>query len=371
MPQEAEMSAEVEQAIELVNRLQDEAIEQHEGGDCLRAIETSMRALRALEEAAGLEEPNLALILLSLGNLQTEVGRTADAASSFQRAGVLLTKDALGPEWTPMRVQADRQLGECLVQLERHGDAKVALTRARERCAALEGDETLPIEMGMTLNALGMVCKHTGRFEEGRRHFREALRILTDACGAETFEVAAVLHNQGSIEHAAGSYLAALGPAREAVEITRKLVGEDHPAFARDITALAAVLCETGNLEEAEEQLLTALRILEASYGKVHLETGVVWQNLGIAAVSRGESVTAGDRFRRAVEIKRVALHPNSPDLAISLVSLGSLLCDGDPMKQEEGRALLVEARDIFIAAFGAAHPNTRACQSALDAIGA
>ena len=62
---------------------------------------------------------------------------------------------------------------------------------------------------------LGIVCKYTGRFDEGRLLYERALLLVPP----DSVEAAAILHNLGGIEHARGRNAEAEVPARRAVEV--------------------------------------------------------------------------------------------------------------------------------------------------------
>ena len=77
-------------------------------------------------------------------------------------------------------------------------------------------------ELAGALNALGIVCKYTGRFSEGENHYVRALAILEVHGEGQTPLAAAVHHNIGGIRHARGDYAGAESPARHAVAINER-----------------------------------------------------------------------------------------------------------------------------------------------------
>jgi Flp pilus assembly protein TadD len=61
----------------------------------------------------------------------------------------------------------------------------------------------------------------------------------------------------------------------QALLIRKRVVGPDHPDTARNLSNLAAVYQEKGNVEEAQKLLRESLKIWEMALGPDHPETAV------------------------------------------------------------------------------------------------
>ena len=72
---------------------------------------------------------------------------------------------------------------------------------------------------------------------------------------------------------ATGQYAEAEPLYRQALAINQKALGEEHPAYATDLSNLAFVLQATGQYAEAEPLYHQALEIVRASLGDDHPNT--------------------------------------------------------------------------------------------------
>src|SRR5439155_25419661 len=102
------------------------------------------------------------------------------------------------------------------------------------------------------LNALGMLYKYAGRFDEAAALYDRALGLAERIHGSEHVSLASLLHNVGGLEHARGEYAKGEAPARRSVELRERALGADHPAVAADVAALAAIVDGLGRHDEAE-----------------------------------------------------------------------------------------------------------------------
>ncbi len=164
-------------------------------------------------------------------------------------------------------------------------DAYTRGVAAREagRYADAEAHLRTAPEDARALNELGIVCKYTGRFDEGRVLYERALALVPP----DSVEAAAILHNLGGIEHARGRNAEAEGPARRAVEVRSRALGPDALEVAR------------GDLEEAERLHRRALANLATT----------------LRAAGRPDEAVALDRRAHALLDGRVA--PDHPTLAL------------------------------------------------------
>ncbi len=80
-----------------------------------------------------------------------------------------------------------------------------------------------------------------------------------------------------------------------------------------------------------------------------------------------GQLDAAFQRYEEALRIKRVALGPDHPSVALTLLNVG--LLRKDQGAADDARRLVSEALQIFTARLGAEHPNTQRAGRALAAL--
>jgi tetratricopeptide (TPR) repeat protein len=220
-------------------------------------------------------------------------------------------------------------------------------------------------ELAGALNALGIVCKYTGRFPEGEDHYVRALAILEVNGEGQTPLAAAVHHNIGGIRHARGDYAGAESPACHAVEINERALGHDHPVTATDRAALAPILDSLGRHDEAKALLLQALATFEREHDDY--EIAMTLGNLAAIAQRRGDLTEAEQMHRRSLATKERTLGPEHPELATTLSNLATTL-------YAEGRAgeavpLLRRALTLAEDSLEPDHPNLAALRGNLEKV--
>ena len=220
-------------------------------------------------------------------------------------------------------------------------------------------------ELAGALNALGIVCKYTGRFSEGEGHYVRALAILEVNGEAEMPLAAAVHHNIGGIRHARGDYAGAESPARHAVAINEQALGHDHPVTAADRAALAPILDALARHDEAEELLRQALATFEREQDDYEIAMTV--GNLAAIAQRRGDLEAAAVMHRRALDTKERTMGSDHPELATTLSNLATTLHALG--RSEEALPLLRRALALAEGSLEPDHPNLAALRGNLQKV--
>jgi tetratricopeptide (TPR) repeat protein len=212
------------------------------------------------------------------------------------------------------------------------------------------------------LNALGLLCKDLGRYDEARSHYERALALLQRAGAAEPDDIATLYHNLGGIEHARGDYAAGEAFARRGLAIRTSLDNADPFLVATDKVALAAILDGLTRYVEAERQYLEAVATFERTPGQHDIELGVALNDLGAQYARRGRIEQAAALLTRAVDLKRCVLGPRHPDTAVTLNNL-AITCK---RAGELSRAatLAAEALVILEETLPADHPGLAVCRA-------
>ena len=208
-------------------------------------------------------------------------------------------------------------------------------------------------------NALGLACKDTGRYDEGRTHYDRALRCLLEDRRSPQEDLAGVMHNIGGIEHARSRYEAAEPFARAAARLRSESLGVEHSSVAADRVALGAILEAQQRYAEAEELYLAAQAVFEQKGDA--LELAATTNNLGTLYAARGQHEQAEGFLRQALEIRERLFGPAHPDVAITLNNLG--VVHAMRHDYEQSLRLYRRALQIFEKRLGRAHPRTRACE--------
>jgi tetratricopeptide (TPR) repeat protein len=168
---------------------------------------------------------------------------------------------------------------------------------------------------------LAVTFKYTGRFTEAEALYRRALAIAEEA--SEHQLVATICHNLGGLAHARGDHTSGVPWARRSVTVREQ--GDDPLALAADQSALAGLLIEAGELDEAGHLLDTARATFVERLGHDHLEVAVIDGNLATVALRRDDLSAAERHAWAALLIKERRLGVEHPDLAVTLTTLGTI----------------------------------------------
>lgn len=166
-----------------------------------------------------------------------------------------------------------------------------------------------------------VTLKSVGRFDEADRLYRWALEIA-EACGHREL-VASVCHNLGGLAHARGDHATGIPWARRAVR-ERESLG-DPIGLAADRGALAGLLIDAGQLDEARLLLGAAREVFVEHLGEDHHEVAVVDGNLATIALAHDDLGAAEHKARTALRVKERHLGLGHPELAVTLTTLGTI----------------------------------------------
>src|SRR6266576_1288628 len=181
-------------------------------------------------------------------------------------------------------------------------------------------------ESAQALNDLGVLHKYCGRFDEGLRLYKEALRVTMATQGEECLTACTIYHNMGGILFSKGDFAAAKPYGEKAWELSQRLLGESDPRTMADAAAFAAILDGFGRYDESEAIYRRALAVFEECFGPVHYEVAATLHNLAAVLVTKRNYQEAEENYRRALSIKERLLGADSPDVALTCSNLGSLL---------------------------------------------
>lgn len=230
--------------------------------------------LRLRETTPGVRPADLAASRLSLGRLETQRGRFAEASA------------LIGPA-----VEFARSAGS-----------------PRELASALEGLGALQNSSGETAAAQASYAESLGLWREVGDFQREADLLLLLA----------------NAERRLGNLDQARRHREAALELVEGRLGPDHPAVATALVGIADLYTAEGNGERAIPLLERALLVFEARFGAQDFRVGVASNNLGVAYLGVGRDDDAQLYLERALEAFRRD-RPDHPDVGEILNNLGTV----------------------------------------------
>jgi tetratricopeptide (TPR) repeat protein len=204
--------------------------------------------------------------------------------------------------------QIHMSLGNALLQAARVSEAQRSFEKAREIYTALigsGGDD-------------GGGCDDGGSDGDD-----EAVTKLMALCCEKLGDCAqrtAVLRAQSKHEAAMEKYEAAL-------QIMKKVFGEEHADVAMCYINMGNVLLEQGKHEAAMEKYEAALQIVKKVSGEEHADVATCYKNMGNVLLEQGKYAVAMEKYEAALQIMKKMSGANSADYSSALLKLASDAC--------------------------------------------
>lgn len=319
------------------------AVRHRDQGRLDAAERLSQRAIVGFQRCRGTAGDELALSCLTLASIHAERAAHTPAERWRRRAITLLEPRSA------LLADALVALGDGLRRQARYQEAEAVLLRAAETGWAVAAVQ----------NALGILCKDTGRYEQAAAHYAACGEALGDR--ADPAAIANQRHNLAGLAYARGDYADAEQLARAALALRARALGADAPATVADAVVLAAVLAALGRPAQAAALYRCALRIYRRRYGPDHYEVAVCVH--GLAALPDTAAQESRYLFDRALRVKRAVLGEEHPEIAVLLHNLAAL--QARTGRHEEAARHSAEAVGILIRTLGPDHPVTRRCEAA------
>lgn len=322
------------QALEFMVETFRQADPRQSGGDRVSAKELLEVGFQRISQELDAAPEVRATLMDALGEAALGLGRLEQAATYLEAALNLRRAADLAPHDL---AQSLLHVGHLKLRHGEHAAAEALLREALgvERRATGENSP----EVAEVLNQLGVTLREAysgtepGRLEEIESLHREALRISSQAEGADSIGAAVALFSLAKVMELQGDLPAAEQAYRHSLELQVGARGRDHSEVANCRGALAEFLIGIGRLEEAREQLEEALRVQRERLGTEHPDLLFTANELA-AVESRLGHFEAAEPLLRAVVAGQLAYtgerHPHAANvlynLAMALQNRGEIV---------------------------------------------
>ena len=185
----------------------------------------------------------------------------------------------------------------------------------------------------------------------------KALEIQRRLLGEEHFVTINSLFEVSFLYRQMGEYAKAWPMTSRLPELCRKIDGELHPDYCTSLHNLASHYENQGDLSKAETIYQQALEAERKVYGEQDDSIAETLNSLAQIDKSMGRLGKAESLFRQALEIRKATVGTQDPHYAASLLALGFFYMSS---LQDYGKAepLIREAVDIYKTAEGVKHPD-------------
>ncbi|KAF0249275.1 MAG: hypothetical protein FD167_1325 [bacterium] len=303
----------------------------------------------------GTEGPEpIYLISQSSGNYRLEV-RSLEKGANAGKYEAKLVELRTSTSNDIDRVDAFKALGEATL-LRGEGKVEPAITKYQEAIKKL-GETSELLAQTIALNRLGDFYHEKGDYSKAEPIFIQALDIRKKIFGDNNLDTAQSISNLAELYHEKGDYSKAEPLLIQALDIYRKILGDNNPDTASSINNLAALYGDKGDYSKAEPLYLQALNINRKVLGDNHPDTALSINNLAYYYYNKGDYPKAESFFIQALDIYRKVLGDNHPNTAHSINNLAGFYSKkGDYSKAEP---LFIQALNIYRKILGDNHPTT------------
>ncbi|HMK29352.1 MAG TPA: serine/threonine-protein kinase [Terriglobales bacterium] len=215
---------------------------------------------------------------------------------------------------------------------------------------------------------LALVLYGQGQFAEAEKLDREVLEARRRVLGAENPDTLRTLNNLATI---VGRQARAMPPGperdarlaeseklqREHLDITRRVLGPEHPNTLGSMGNLAATLADAGRYADAEQLALETADLQRRVLGPDHPNTLGNLMNLGFCLEKLHRYGEAEKVYREVVETQKEVLGPEHPDTLLSMDNLNNVIAEQG--RYAEAEKLCRETLEVRRRVLGPRHPDT------------
>lgn len=317
------------------------------------ALPSANRAVALKEQAAGRDDPAVAVSLASLGLVLRRQGKLAEAQQAYDRA-LRIRETSLGRD----HPEVARTLAALSALASNSGDFAKARDLGEQAVRIAERTEPRDrVLEAVAANNLALALFQLNDHAGARQRLEQALAAYETALGPDHPEVGKTLSNLANVVGDAGDLSAARTLYERAIAIQEKRQGPDHPDVALDVNNLAEIYFLVGDYAPAAELFDRARRVLEGAFGPEHTRVAMALGNLAQVRVAQAQYRQARALYDRALAIREKALGPDHPSLVYTLTGFAELhakVGERAEAREKYRRALAIAER-----AYGADHPAT------------
>jgi tetratricopeptide (TPR) repeat protein len=259
--------------------------------------------------------------------LLSTVGQVYDSLGQFQVAEPILDESLRlqGPSDNESRVSTLLELGRARIGAGELSAAESPLQDALRVSQSQFGARSL--QSGRALWGLGMLRLEEDRISESKDLFRHSLALLEDVKAPQS-DISSVLDDLATVYEREQQWALAKESYERALEIDKRELGDDHPRLAIDLSNLAIVAQNMGDLKLAESLCREAIDRNERAFGDRHPETAAAKENYGLLLQREGKLTEAEPLLRQALATKLALYGPDHYRVGYAHVSLALLLHD-------------------------------------------
>lgn len=224
--------------------------------------------------------------------------------------------------------------------------------------------EYIQLHLKYVLENQGDVLYHTNDNSKAKEYFE---RFLEQNETKDDSKTADIYMKLGEVHRTLAEYEKAIECFGKALEIRKKLHGDNHDVIANLYSCLGLAFCSNGEFSKAKDFYLRALSIYGLLHGLESKQIAACYQKLGGVFEKLNEYAEAKDFFFKACGLSERYYGTKHPKTSKIYNDLG-MLCEriGEFSKAEEQHLKVLEINKSL---FGSKHPDTASSYNNLGSV--
>ncbi len=262
-----------------------------------------------------------AYIYHQLGWIKVNIGKYADAISSFEKS-LSITEKILPLNYPDLATCYDNiglvydHMNESMIALSFHVKA-LEIYRA-----TLESDHP---DLATSLSNIGSVYRKLNDYEKALLSYEEALHIYRQKLPSNHSSLAILYNNIGLVHDKNNNFSKALWFYDKTLEIYRNTMPSTHPDSAilhQNIGKTLEKMCE---YDVALSHYEKALAIFQTNFPSDHRHLATCFTHIASVYNNMNEYSKALPLYEKALDIRQSSLPPHHPDLIASYDNMGEI----------------------------------------------
>ncbi len=341
--------------IKTLNARTHAAVSRHTLGDNNTALQELEEILKELLAIEGLDPIETAQTRIGLARVLGYINRHAEAESHLRLVAKLYS-ERLGPD-DPMTLTTQVHLA---VSLRSRGQLEAAGVILRTCLSALQKNlGSSPITARATLE-MGILAYHAGQSSRAESFVRQAVELTRKHHGSDHPSTLSAENSLARVLHALGRLEDARAMGQRVVDRSARVLGNPHPDTLRRRLDLADVLSRLGRFGEQASQLRMVLSGQSATLGEDDPDTLRTMTGLAVALLGANRPEEALFSLRKAWAMGKRVLedgHPtrHSTQLATGIHLARALMKSGN---LDAARAQITETEELGRRTLKPDHPS-------------
>lgn len=298
------------------------ALELERKGRFAEAAELLRESVKISERIEGADSPDYAHYLHNLAGTLIDAGDLS-GAETVDREVLAIRRKIDGPGHPDLMYPLNN-LG--FVALEK-GDWATAEPLLKELLQIVGWPKKSDATVAGVLTNWARMLQEKGDYKGAEESHRQAIAMIQQAKGKESWQLAKMLSNQGLLQADLGNYAAAEQLERQALAMRQKLGGDENPDVAASLINVALIRSSQKDPVSAEPLLRQALEIRKKELSAGHPAIISAETRLGEVLIDEGKTAEAVTLLRQAIkEIHDVAFSLTAWQIAEPEIALGAAL---------------------------------------------